>query len=123
MAFRDSGRGGFSRDRSSGRFGGHSGGRDRDFRRERPQMFEAVCSKCGKDCQVPFRPTGSKPVLCNDCFGKESPRESRSFGSSAGITPEQFNQINVKLDKILAVLETLEIISEDEEPIDEEAEE
>lgn len=32
-------------------------------------MHRAVCSKCGKDCEVPFRPTGDKPIYCNDCFG------------------------------------------------------
>lgn len=41
-------------------------------------MHDAVCDKCRKDCQVPFRPTGGKPVYCNNCF--ERPSESRSGG-------------------------------------------
>ena len=45
-----------------------SQGRDRGFRRERPQMHETTCSDCGKRCEVPFRPTNEKPVYCNDCF-------------------------------------------------------
>ena len=32
------------------------------------EMFTATCSNCGKDAQVPFRPTSGKPVYCNDCF-------------------------------------------------------
>jgi CxxC-x17-CxxC domain-containing protein len=32
------------------------------------EMFDAVCSTCGKDTQVPFRPTSGKPVYCSDCF-------------------------------------------------------
>ena len=38
--------------------------------RERPprEMFEAICSNCGKTAQVPFRPTSGKPVFCDDCF-------------------------------------------------------
>jgi CxxC-x17-CxxC domain-containing protein len=32
------------------------------------EMFTATCSSCGKDAQVPFRPTSGKPVYCNDCF-------------------------------------------------------
>jgi len=34
------------------------------------QMYDAVCAGCGKDCQVPFAPTGSKPVYCGECFKK-----------------------------------------------------
>nr|WP_255668574.1 CxxC-x17-CxxC domain-containing protein [Methanocella sp. CWC-04] len=33
-------------------------------------MHKATCSDCGNECQVPFRPNGSKPVYCNDCFPK-----------------------------------------------------
>jgi CxxC-x17-CxxC domain-containing protein len=36
------------------------------------QMHDAVCSACGKDCQVPFQPRpveeGGRPVLCRECF-------------------------------------------------------
>ena len=32
-------------------------------------MHDAICSNCGKRCQVPFRPTGEKPIFCNNCFG------------------------------------------------------
>lgn len=44
--------------------GGYGGGRDRGPR----EMFTATCSSCGKDAQVPFRPTSGKPVYCSDCF-------------------------------------------------------
>lgn len=37
------------------------------FRQQR-EMFDTVCSECGKDTQVPFRPTEGKPVYCRDCF-------------------------------------------------------
>jgi CxxC-x17-CxxC domain-containing protein len=32
------------------------------------EMFTAVCDSCGGEARVPFRPTGSKPVYCSDCF-------------------------------------------------------
>lgn len=35
----------------------------------RSEMFKTVCDKCGKSCEVPFRPNGEKPVYCNECFG------------------------------------------------------
>ncbi len=31
-------------------------------------MHSAICSSCGKACEVPFQPTGDKPVYCRDCF-------------------------------------------------------
>ena len=31
----------------------------------------AICSQCGRETTVPFRPTQGRPVLCRDCF-KES---------------------------------------------------
>ncbi len=34
------------------------------------EMFTAICSDCGKECKVPFKPTGSKPVYCSKCFEK-----------------------------------------------------
>ena len=44
--------------------GGGYGARDRGPR----EMFTATCSSCGRDAQVPFRPTSGKPVYCSDCF-------------------------------------------------------
>ena len=103
-------RGGFGR-----RFGG-GGGRDRESR----QMFHAVCSNCGKDCEVPFQPTGSKPVYCSDCFEKMGGRDqpSRRFddrgprrssfeprNDDRGQNNEKFNELNAKLDKILLLLQ------------------
>lgn len=32
------------------------------------QMHDAVCAECGADTQVPFKPTGERPVYCSDCF-------------------------------------------------------
>ena len=46
------------------------------------ETFAATCSSCGKSCQVPFQPSGDKPVYCSDCF--QSKRGSSSSGSSRG---------------------------------------
>src|SRR3989339_707970 len=61
------GRGSFGGGRSSGGRGGFGGGRGGD----RPAMHHAVCEECGNDCEVPFKPTGSRPVFCSNCFGKQ----------------------------------------------------
>jgi CxxC-x17-CxxC domain-containing protein len=31
-------------------------------------MHEVICNGCGRLTQVPFVPTGSRPVYCLDCF-------------------------------------------------------
>lgn len=32
------------------------------------EMHKTVCSKCGKECEVPFKPMEGKPVYCRDCY-------------------------------------------------------
>jgi CxxC-x17-CxxC domain-containing protein len=51
---------------SGGGYGASSGGGYRD--RGPREMFSATCSNCGREAQVPFRPTSGKPVYCSDCF-------------------------------------------------------
>jgi CxxC-x17-CxxC domain-containing protein len=49
--------------------GGYSSGGGGGYSERRPrEMFEAVCANCGRTASVPFRPSGSKPVYCSDCF-------------------------------------------------------
>lgn len=47
------------------------GGGKQDFRggdRGEREMFKATCAECGRPCEVPFRPSGDRPVYCKDCF-------------------------------------------------------
>jgi CxxC-x17-CxxC domain-containing protein len=119
-------------DRSSGGFrGGFSHGGSRGFDRNRRSsfgggrgfggggdrpMYKATCSNCGKECEVPFRPTQGKPVYCSDCFEKmgnggrsDAPRQERpDFRPSSpvsGPNNAQLEALNVKLDKIISLLE------------------
>lgn len=111
----------FNRSGSGGsrEFGGRGGDR---------QMHKTTCSNCGKECEVPFKPTGSKPVFCSECFEKNGGGQSRRFdgarfseesrrgdrgprarfeGNRSSERPqnnEQFDALNAKLDKILAIL-------------------
>ncbi len=41
-------------------------------------MFDVTCSECGQPAQVPFQPTGDRPVYCRDCFQKR--RGGRGYG-------------------------------------------
>ncbi|MBS3172303.1 hypothetical protein J4438_01835 [Candidatus Woesearchaeota archaeon] len=119
-------RGGFGSRNGGNRFGGRSEGGSSRFsgratRRAGKKSFEmhdVICDKCGKECQVPFKPTNDKPVYCSECFGKKE-ESSGEYGSrkndnsrsrdrparSEGMTREQFNNINAKLDKIIQILD------------------
>lgn len=53
------------------------------------EMFKATCAECGKPCEVPFRPSGERPVYCRDCFQAVGPqnrgdREDRGGHDSRG---------------------------------------
>ena len=62
--------------RRSDREGGSSyGGGYRSAPRE---MFPVVCGQCGKNTEVPFKPTSDKPVYCRDCYSRR--QESGSSG-------------------------------------------
>lgn len=128
----------FNRGRSGdGRsFGKRDFGRDR----HRPQMYEAVCSNCGKECQIPFKPTGEKPVYCRDCFAKmnggdsknnfaRKNRNERPISNQSGRSPssdQQLREINIKLDKILELLyprvQTVAESTQEDMPIEAEVE-
>jgi CxxC-x17-CxxC domain-containing protein len=102
--------------------GGFNRGNRQDDRREVVQKFDAVCSACGKACQVPFRPNGKKPVYCKDCF--DSPRHDvpmggKSFpssrsselgsastgGKSIADLTRQIAAMNAKIDTMLEIIQ------------------
>lgn len=33
-------------------------------------LHKATCAECNTTCEVPFRPTGDRPVYCKECFSK-----------------------------------------------------
>ncbi|MFQ6107342.1 MAG: CxxC-x17-CxxC domain-containing protein [Thermoplasmata archaeon] len=37
---------------------------------ESREMHKAVCSDCGQECEVPFKPDPNRPVYCRECWGK-----------------------------------------------------
>jgi|TARA_B100001964_G_scaffold244700_1_gene327342 CxxC-x17-CxxC domain-containing protein len=98
---RDSGR--FDR-RGSGRF--DRGDRGRDRRSERHEMHSAICDKCGKDCEVPFKPTQGKPIYCSDCFKNKSKEAGSRSEFGKPIDNANLDKINEKLNRILKILES-----------------
>ena len=63
------------RDGGGGGYGSYGGGGGSRGPRE---MFTATCSSCGNEAQVPFQPSGDKPVYCSTCF------QQRGGGSRGG---------------------------------------
>ena len=40
------------------------------------EMHKAICSECGKECEVPFKPSKDakgkpRPVYCRECYAKK----------------------------------------------------
>jgi len=126
----DRGGHGFGGGGRSGGFGGGRGGNSYGRRDDgsRPK-FPAVCDKCGQSCEVPFRPTGDRPVYCSNCFktqggsdyapksfgggsnfapkfggGSSRPQQSAGGNAGGGISKGQIDLIMSKLDKILSYL-------------------
>lgn len=64
----DSGGAGYGNRGYGDSYGGYSDGGGYSAPRGPREMFTATCSSCGKEAQVPFRPTSGKPVYCSDCF-------------------------------------------------------
>ncbi len=44
------------------------GERDNNFRER--SFTKVTCSDCQKECEVPFKPSGDRPVYCKECFSK-----------------------------------------------------
>lgn len=62
---------------------------------DRKQMFDAECANCGRDCRVPFRPTGDKPIYCSQCFEDlGNGREDRGFINERNSSSRRDNYSN-----------------------------
>ncbi|PJA47461.1 hypothetical protein CO172_01390 [Candidatus Uhrbacteria bacterium CG_4_9_14_3_um_filter_36_7] len=89
------------------REGFNHGGGDRP----RPRLFQAVCDQCESPCQVPFRPSGQKPVLCSNCFEKQDNRHSggSNFEQSRHFknTSHEYSSPSKNQDEMIKQLKTL----------------
>ncbi len=132
--------GGFRGGNGGGRpsFGGNRGGD-----RGPVTMHKAVCDECHNSCEVPFRPSGDKPIYCNDCFGSkrgnddrgprkdfggdraprrdfDKPAQSFSKPTPAPVsddTRKQLSEMNTKLDRLINAIEKLSPSKAEVKPI------
>ena len=78
---------------------------DRSARGEEKVSYPATCGDCGARCMVPFKPMQGKPVKCRECF-VPGDRPASNSNAASGISQEQFQMLNTKLDTILKALGT-----------------
>jgi CxxC-x17-CxxC domain-containing protein len=43
------------------------------------EMHKATCAECKQECEVPFKPSGDKPVFCKECFAKKQEDQVGKF--------------------------------------------
>ena len=48
-------------------------------------LHKTICAECQKECEVPFRPSGDRPVYCKACFAGHKP--AGSFRQDTGGRP------------------------------------
>ena len=90
--------------------------RKRSFDDRDSVMHQATCDSCGKDCEVPFRPTKGKPIYCDNCF-------ENNKGKDVDQLKEEFEILNKKLDTILEILMPVLSVKNDHEEGEEETDE
>lgn len=112
----------YGRDREGGsgrsfekRSYGGAGGAGRSFGGGRTggglELFDVTCAQCGTHTQVPFKPTGERPVLCRDCFKggdsgpRDAPRSAPRGNAGGGDSSRELREISEKLDKIMRALD------------------
>lgn len=59
-----------SRARRESRMAAGRGDTGMNHMRRDPVGTAVTCSNCGKPTQVPFVPSGNRPVYCSDCYRK-----------------------------------------------------
>lgn len=85
-------------------FGGKSGFKSGSANYNDRPMYKATCSECSKMCEVPFRPTGEKPVLCNNCFGDKKEAQSKK---QVFMPTEQSARPDRKVDELRVMVDGL----------------
>jgi len=64
----------------------HDRGRQGNGPRERT-FTRVICSECSKECEIPFKPSGDRPVYCKECFAKR--KNGSSFNTNRDNRPKR----------------------------------
>jgi len=72
-----------------------------EFPPRRP-MYAVICYECGKDSELPFKPSGNRPVYCKECFAKRKGRTVNPAAATSSVVsfrqlpPESAPPVKVK---------------------------
>ena len=47
---------------------------NRKFNNGPREMHKAICSDCGQEAMVPFKPVEGRSVYCRNCYGAHAPK-------------------------------------------------
>jgi len=64
----------------------HERGRPDSDPRERTYT-KVICADCNKECEIPFKPSGDRPVYCKECFAVR--KRGNPFNASRDNRPEK----------------------------------
>ncbi|MDP8259938.1 MAG: hypothetical protein P9L96_02915 [Candidatus Gygaella obscura] len=63
---------------------------DRDSRER--TYTRVICAGCNKECEIPFKPIGGRPVYCKECFSKRNKENSFSAGRDNRFEKKDFSR-------------------------------
>jgi len=56
--------------------------------------FTAVCSRCGREAKISFKPDGVRPVFCKDCLSRLRKEKREEMENRKKAKQEELNKIN-----------------------------
>ena len=58
-------------------------------------MHKAICADCKKECSLPFKPSGDRPVYCQDCFSRR--KVIKMSGITVADKPKEVSSLQAQI--------------------------
>lgn len=58
-------------------------------------LYQAICADCSKRCEVPFKPSGDRPVYCPECFAIRKAGHVPKDLTSHVVVPQHLRDVKV----------------------------
>jgi CxxC-x17-CxxC domain-containing protein len=86
---------------------GNAGSQDNSNHNKNRIMHKTICADCKKECEVPFRPSGDRPVYCRECFARRKAGNSLRAGIDVKPKETPLAHINLLDEKAVGEKEKL----------------